>query len=69
MTYNISYLYKYRLYTYFNRKQRLHVNPQGLNILVLIREKKTKIIDHFHYSFMLKNTHLHVSTSINSHSL
>jgi hypothetical protein len=44
MTYNISYLYKYRLYTYFNRKQRLHVNPQGLNILVLIREKKQKLL-------------------------
>jgi hypothetical protein len=30
------------LYTYFNRKRRLHVNPQQLEISTLIREKRKK---------------------------
>jgi hypothetical protein len=30
------------LYTYFNRKSRLHVNSQDLKILKLIKEKKIK---------------------------
>jgi hypothetical protein len=38
------------LYTYFNRKRRLHVNSLGLEILTLIREKI--IITHqCHYIF------------------
>jgi hypothetical protein len=42
--------------TYFNRKRMLHVNPQGLEISTLIREKdKYKITHHYHYNFMVKN--------------
>jgi hypothetical protein len=34
----------------------LHVNPQGLEISTLIREKdKYKITHHYHYNFMVKN--------------
>jgi hypothetical protein len=31
------------LFTYFNRKHRLHVNPQGIEILKLIVEKNEKL--------------------------
>jgi hypothetical protein len=32
----------YILYTYFDRKWMLHINSQGLEILMLIRDKKNK---------------------------
>jgi hypothetical protein len=40
---NIAKLYlyvKYLLYTYFNTKQRLHVNPYNLEFFTLIGEKE-----------------------------
>jgi hypothetical protein len=42
------------LYTYFNRKRRLHVNFHRLEILTLIREK-IKIIHQYHYNLFVKN--------------
>jgi hypothetical protein len=58
------------LYTYFNRKHMVHVNPQGIEILILIREKyKAKNTHNCHYNFVIKNTYLHVLTPIKSHSL
>jgi hypothetical protein len=37
------------LYTYFNRKRRLHINLQHLEILTLIKEKRKKNYPHCHY--------------------
>jgi hypothetical protein len=34
------------LYTYFNRKRRLHINPQHLEIPTLIKEKRKRKITH-----------------------
>jgi hypothetical protein len=52
---------RYLLYTYFNRKWSLHVNPQGLEILMLIGEerKMKKIAHHCHYNLLVKNTPIH----------
>jgi hypothetical protein len=45
------------LYTYFNRKRRLHINPQHLEIPTLIKEKrKRKNYPHCHYNFVVKST-------------
>jgi hypothetical protein len=52
-------LRKNLLYTYFNRKQRLHVNPQVLEILTLIREKVKQIITHHcHYNLYYQKYHM-----------
>jgi hypothetical protein len=37
---------------------RLHINPQCLEILTLIRDKR-KITHHYHYNLLFKNTPIH----------
>jgi hypothetical protein len=57
------------LYTYFNRKWRLHVNPQDLKITMLVGGKrKRKTTHYYHYNFVVKNTLIH-DVLINFHDL
>jgi hypothetical protein len=41
------------LYTYLYRKLMLYVNPQCIEIFMLIEEKR-KIIHHYHYNLLIK---------------
>jgi hypothetical protein len=44
----------YLLYTYLNRKQRLHINFQSIKNRTLISEKKIDY-HHYHHNLLIKN--------------